>query len=221
MTNRRLIITAVLFLLWGLAIICGTWWLIAVKRNELLKFADKISTRNITVYPVRAPILDRNGEKVCWTEWIFYVCCKPKNIRLLKSFCSKLDISFAPEKLQDTTLRQKIPPEKLDNAVLLARELKLELQKQSVRLMLPLPSDAIMHIGKVIKNNGLWGIELAGNNILNGTPGFYNVRVAPAGGFEADSFKVIAPVSEGRPIYLKQSIDELICGEIPQRDFLR
>ena len=183
------------------------------KRQDLLDFSRKIAERTVTIYPVRASILDCNGVKVAWTEWQFYFRFVPKQAASAEKLCNELGIIFAPENVSDKKyLQQNIPAEKTAAAVKLVRKYKFRLRKVSVRRYNRLSAAAEYFIGRTVEHCGISGIEAEYNNILQGQPGIYRIMRGPSGKIAKNSFKVVSPMRVGSDLRLKSSLLELQCG---------
>lgn len=188
-------------------------WLVTVQQDELKRFARKLSSRQVSVYPVRAPIYDSNGVKTAWTEWEFYIRVTGRQKKSAEKFCRALGMDFSP--FYNSTSRfytQLIPPEKTAAAISLARKYRLRVRRNIVRRTVKLSPSAQSFIGRTLLYYGISGQELKHNTRLQGRAGYYHIVQGAAGKIAKESFKVMLPMQEGKELRLGMSLLELQCG---------
>ena len=203
----------IIFICWGLIICAGSLWLILVKKAPLDRFARKISLRQISIYPARAAIYDRNGTKIAWTEWEFYIQSSRRYYDNMENFFRALNLEFKPV-YNKTTRRytQIIPPEKVADALKIARRYRLRVRRSIVRRTVGLSPAAQYYVGHVLLYYGISGRELVKNDFLQGRHGIYHIKQGTSGKIAEKSFKVQLPMQEGHPVYLDLSLLELQSG---------
>lgn len=196
-------------------IVLSSLYLITFKRKELLKFSAKVAEKEVVYYPLRGAILDRNGEKVCSTEWIFYIQVPEKEKDKIYRLQDGLNLQI---NVNEQKIIGVIPKNKLTQAVKLCRRYRLSLRKRIVRKVVPLPENVRSRLGTVLQYQGISGIEAEYNDVLQGKPGRYrfNQGSRPVNAVDLKSFRIISPVQQGRNIRLKQVLAELQCGILPE-----
>lgn len=203
----------IIFIFCGLIICAGSLWLILVKKNQLRRFADRISLRQITIYPTRAEIYDCNGTRIAWTEWNFYIQSNRRHLNNMEKFFHALNLEFNPQ-YSNTTRRytQIIPPEKVTRAIKISRRYKMRVRRSIVRKTIKLSPAAQSYIGHVISYYGISGKELEKNNSLQGRAGIYRITQGASGKIAEKSLKVMLPMQQGAPLHLDLSLFELQSG---------
>ena len=203
----------IIFICCGLIICASSLWLILVKKNQLRRFADRISSRQIAIYPTRAAIYDCNGTKIAWTEWSFYIQSNRRYLKNMENFFHALNLEFKP--LYNNTTRrytQIIPPEKVTDAIQISRRYKMRVRRSIVRKTIELSPAAQNYIGHVLYYYGISGKELEKNNILQGRAGIYRITQGASGKIAEKSLKVMLPMQQGAPVHLDLSLFELQSG---------
>lgn len=215
---KRRQIFLLLFCCWGLIIGASSMYLILSKQQSLLAFSERVAEEEIIYYPLRAPIVDRNGQNVCHTDWIFYIKASKKQKNNLMQIVKQLEIQPQTYTADNQTEYCILPKEKLSSAVILCRKYRLKIHKRITRNCIDLPENVKTHLGKVLLYNGLYGLEAKYNSHLQGTPGVYQAIKGPRplNSIEKNTFRILAPMRPGRMLKLKQSIPELQCGILPE-----
>lgn len=213
MIRRRAFL--IIFLCWGVIIAFSSIWLVVSETRPLIAFSRKVAEGEVVYYPPRASIVDRCGEKICYTEWVFFVRIPQKQKYKAAELSNALGIDCKDE---NGSLRYDIPKEKLSAAVKLCRRLHLQLRRNIVRRTAVLPPSVKSRLGIVILYHGLTGIEAEYDRYLQGTPGVYQVIRSPhpLKKIEKDSFRIMSPMRAGRTVRLRQSLAELQCGILPE-----
>ena len=216
---KRDVTILIFFICWGAVIILAALWLIGKEKNSLLDFSRKIAEKKYVYYPVRAPILDSGNEKICWTEWHFYIRAPRRQYRQMAKFFADLQIPFAPVSAPRNTgfYQQTIPADKLSKAAEAAKKYQLRIRKKIVRKSHKLPPHVQYKLGQCILYYGIYGLEAQYNSRLAGQPGIYHTSSGPRS-FDRKNFKVISTIQPGSPLRLKQSLLELQCGFMPEAE---
>lgn len=204
----------VFFVCWGMIILSSGPWLILKKREPLLKFAAKTASRTITFHPLRAPILDCNGEKIAWSEWQFYISAPMRRRNDIQKISRELDLFSEPlENAEKKELRQNIPAKKLADAVRLVKKYRLRIAKNIIRKYIDLPYNSKYYIGDVLLHYGVYGLEREFDRQLQGRAAVYSVmRSSRSGTIDRKSFKIITPLQEGSALKVPYSLTELQSG---------
>lgn len=210
---KRVKILFILFICWGTIICASSLWLVCFKKQQLNRFAKKLSSRQVMIYPTRAPIYDCNGVKIAWTEWEFYIQFFSGQLQSAEKFFRSFEVPFRPS-FNKSTRRYThiIPPDKTADAIKLARKYRLRVRRNIVRRTVKLSPAAQSFIGNILLHYGISGLELKYNAALQGRAGHYHIIQGTAGKIAKGSFKVMLPMQEGREIRLGMSLLELQCG---------
>ncbi len=210
---KRAYILLAFFICWGVVIAASSLYLICNKKDELNRLERKISSRKFILYPTRAVIFDRNGEKIAWTEWEFYIRYSYRNRKNTEKLFRTLGIKTEPVFIERTkTFIQNIPNDKVVDAVKLARKYRIRVRRRIVRRTVPLSNAAKSYIGQTLLYHGISGVELKYNSGLQGRAGIYFAVQGMAGRIAEKSFKVMLPMQEGNAVTLPYSLFEIQCG---------
>lgn len=210
---KRVKILFILFICWGAIIFASSLHLVCFKKQQLNRFADKIASRQVMIYPTRAPIYDCSGVKIAWTEWEFYIQINRFQQNNAKKFCRTLNMPFKPfynESKRRYT--QIIPAEKAADAITLARKYRLRVRRNIVRRTVKLSHAAQYFLGRTLLYHGISGLEAKYNSTLQGRAGHYHITQGAVGKIAENSLKVMLPMQEGKAIHLNYSLMELQCG---------
>jgi penicillin-binding protein 2 len=180
------------------------FYLQIINHSKFVKEVDELSTRIITLNPIRGNIYDKNGILLAWSEKVYIIenyndTFSEKDVEILVDIFS--NISDTPETYIDKLLFQKRLVIKLTPAsIKQLSEIKgIKISEKYIRKYI---DNTIYPIVGYVNSEGVpqYGIEKYYNDILEGKPGYQIVKITPGGRIDK-ILETVEPI-KGKDIYL-------------------
>ncbi|WP_129408467.1 penicillin-binding transpeptidase domain-containing protein [Marinitoga lauensis] len=204
MTESRFKLLIILFLFSFIILISRTIYIQIFNHAKYAKEVEELSTKIITLNPIRGNIYDRNGVLLAWNEKVYVIenyreSFSEKDITLLKKAFS--NITESPETLIDKLIFQKRITVNLTpaNIKLISTIKGIRISEKFIRKY---KDNTIYPIIGYVNSEGvpLYGVEKVYNNILEGKPGYQIVKITPGGRIDK-VLETVVPI-KGKDLYL-------------------
>ncbi|SHE70858.1 penicillin-binding protein 2 [Marinitoga hydrogenitolerans DSM 16785] len=168
------------------------------------KEVEELSTRIITLNPIRGNIYDKNGVLLAWNEKVYVIenfneSFSEEDIKLLKNIFSS--ITDSPETLIDKLIFQKNLTVNLTPANI-KQILNIKGIRISEKYIRKYRDKSLYPIIGYVNSEGkpLYGVEKVYNNVLEGKPGYQIVKITPGGRIDK-VLETVEPI-KGMDLYL-------------------
>ncbi|WGS65970.1 penicillin-binding protein 2 [Marinitoga aeolica] len=204
MKESRFKLLILLFLFSFIILISRTAYIQIFNHTKYTKEVEELSTKIITLNPIRGNIYDRNGTLLAWNEKVYVIenyreSFSEKDIALLKKAFST--ITKSPETLVDKLIFQKRITVNLTpaNIKLISSIKGIRISEKYIRKY---KDNTIYPIIGYVNSEGvpLYGVEKVYNNILEGKPGYQIVKITPGGRVDK-VLETVDPI-KGKDLYL-------------------
>ncbi|KLO24278.1 hypothetical protein X275_00340 [Marinitoga sp. 1197] len=172
--------------------------------SKYKKEVEELSTKIITLNPIRGNIYDKNGILLAWNEKIYVIenfneSFSEKDLQLLKNVFST--ITDSPETYIDKLIFQKKLNIKLTPANI-KQISNIKGIRVSEKYIRKYKDNTIYPIIGYVNSEGvpLYGVEKLYNNILEGKPGYQIVKITPGGRIDK-ILETVDPI-KGKDLYL-------------------
>ncbi|MDD5697288.1 MAG: hypothetical protein PHH77_01610 [Victivallaceae bacterium] len=208
------------FAVWG-AISIGVFFYYAViAREQYIQLGNKLARREITYYPERARILDKNGVVLAWSEKyydLYYIDIlgSPKRTKMILGEVMEL-LPNLEEPVSGTVY--SVIFRSLQPAQIMALE-KTVYRFQELQIMPRIERKAVnypeirAYLGQVKSVSGrllgVSGLEKQYNVTLSGIPGRYRVMLDRNKNWIKDSGELLRPAVPGKELQLPLTLEEI------------
>ena len=218
--KKQVDIIVLLLTFWAVICTAMFFYYAVIAKSKYIKLGNKLAQRELSYYPVRAKILDKNGIVLAWSEKyydLYYnnLTDSPRRAELIYKRVKKLlPKARKPhaETVQSIMFRALQPKQilALENSIYLFQELQIAPRTERKVVNYPNIQSQIGQVrfigGRLV---GLNGIEKLYNKVLNGTPGKYRIMLDRNKNWIKNSGQSIRMAVPGKNVRLKLTLEEI------------
>jgi len=218
--KKQVDIVILLLTFWAVMCTAMFFYYAVIAKNKYIKLGNKLARRELSYYPVRSKILDKNGIVLSWSEKyydLYYnnLTDSPARVKLIYARVKKLlPKAREPhvESVQSIMFRALQPEQLLALEELIYLFPELQITPRNERKVVDYPQIR-SQIGQVrfISGRlvGINGFEKLYNKVLNGTPGKYRIMLDRNKNWIRNSGKSIRMAVPGKDVRLQLTIEEI------------
>ena len=218
--KKRVNIVVLTLMAWTTICTISFFYYSVIARGEYLKLGNKLARRELSYYPERGRILDKNGVVLAWSEKYYDLYFNnltesPTRVALIYKRVVKLTPEAQkpkPGKMHSIMLRALKPEQILALEQLIYLFQELQVSPRIERKVVDYP-EVRAKIGKVKYISGrlvgISGYEKKFNRLLSGTPGKFKVMLDRNKNWIKNSGKSIKMATPAKDLILPYSIEEI------------
>ncbi|MDD5598553.1 MAG: hypothetical protein PHV82_11465 [Victivallaceae bacterium] len=209
---------------WAVICIVMFFYYAVIARDWYIYLGNKLARRELSYYPERARIIDKNGVVLAWSEKYFDLYYNnftdsPERLSLIYQAVKKIIPEAAcpsPDKVQSMMLRSLRPPQILSMEELIYLYQELQITPRLERKVVDYPRVRTL-IGQVkfVKGRliGISGLEKEYDAVLSGSPGKYRIMLDRNKNWIKNSGRSVRMAVPGEDVKLNSSIEEIRKGK--------
>lgn len=218
--KKQVDIIVLLLMLWAVACTAMFFYYAVIAKNKYIKLGNKLARRELSYYPERSKILDKNGIILAWSEKyydLYYnnLTDSPERAKLIYKRIKKLLPETKdpnPDTVHSIIFRTLQPKQFLAAQKLTYLFPELQITPRNERKVVNYPKIQ-SQIGQVrfIKGRlvGISGFEKLHNKVLNGTPGKFIIMLDRNKNGIKNSFQFITMAVPGKDVRLQLTLEEI------------
>ena len=224
--KKRTKIVVLILMVWTAICTVAFFYYSVIARGKYIKLGNKLARRELSYYPERGRILDKDSIVLAWSEKYYdlyfnNLTDSPARIDLIYKRVAKLVPEAQkpkPEKLHSIMLRSLKPEQLLALEQLIYLFQELQVSPRIERKVVDYP-EIKAKIGKVKYISGrlvgISGYEGKFNRLLSGTPGKFKVMLDRNKNWIKNSGKSIKMATPGKDLVLPYSLEEMRLKKDP------
>ncbi|MFA7184133.1 MAG: hypothetical protein WC082_04535 [Victivallales bacterium] len=209
---------------WAVICIAMFFYYAVIARDNYIYLGNKLAQRDLSYYPERAKIIDKNGVVLAWSEKYFdlyynNLTDSPERLNLIYQAVKKVipkAVRPSPDKMQSMILRSLRPPQILNLEELIYLYQELQITPRLERKVVDYPKVRVL-VGQVkfVKGRlvGISGLEKKYDTVLSGAPGKYQIMLDRNKNWIKNSGRSINMAVPGKDVKLDSSVEEIRKGK--------
>ena len=218
--KKQVNIIILLLMFWAVICIAMFFYYAVLAKDKYIKLGNKLAQRELSYYPERSKILDKNGIILAWSEkyydlYYYNLTGSPERAKLIYRRIKKIfPKAKEPHKqtVQSVMLRALQPRQILALEKLIYLFQELQIAPRIERKVVNYPN-VISKIGQVRfvsgRLVGLNGFEKLYNKVLSGTPGKFRVMLDCNKNWIKNSGRSIIMAVPGKNVQLQLTLEEI------------
>ena len=218
--KKQVDIIILLLMFWAIMCTAMFFYYAVIAKNKYIKLGNKLARRELSYYPERSKIVDRNGIVLAWSEKyydLYYnnLTDSPGRAKLIyKKIKSLLPTAKEPSSnaVQSIMFRALQPKQilALEKFIYLFQELQIAPRTERKVVDYPKIQSQIGRVkfvsGRLV---GINGFEKLYNKVLNGTPGKYRIMLDRNKNWIKNSGESIRMAIPGKDVRLQLTLEEI------------
>ena len=220
--KKQVDIIILLLMFWAVVCTAMFFYYAVIAKNKYISLGNKLARRELSYYPERSKILDKNGIILAWSEKyydLYYnnLTDSPRRAKLIYKRIKKLSpIAREPhveaEALHSIMFRALQPKQilALEKLIYLFPELQIAPRNERKVVSYPRIKSQIGQVRFISRQLvGINGFEKLYNKVLNGTPGKYRIMLDRNKNWIRNSGKSIKMAVPGKNVRLELTLEEI------------
>ena len=212
-----------LLTVWAIICIAMFFYYAVIAKKKYIKLGNKLAQRELSYYPERSRIIDKNGIVLAWSEKhydLYYnnLTDSPVRARLIYKIIKNI-LPEAKKPHKETVhsmMFRSLQPKQilaLEHSIYLFQELQISPRVERKVVNYPKVQSQIGQV-RFIKGRlvGRSGFEKLYDKTLNGTPGKYRIMLDRNKNWIKNSGKSIMMATPGKDVRLKLTLEEIRKG---------
>jgi len=213
-------IIALLLMSWALICTVMFFYYAVIAKAKYIEIGNKIAWRELSYYPERSRIIDKNGITLAWSEKyydLYYnnLTDSPKRAKMIYERIKKIfpDTKRPSTGAVHSIILRALHPKQiliLEKSIYLFQELQITPRIERKVVDYPKVQKYIGQV-KLFKGHlvGISGLEKIHNEVLNGTPGKYRIMLDRNKNWIKNSGQSIKLAVPGKDIKLELTLEEI------------
>ncbi|MCK4982291.1 MAG: hypothetical protein KAS17_05170 [Victivallaceae bacterium] len=218
--KKQVDIVILLLMFWAVMCTAMFFYYAVIAKNKYIKLGNKLARRELSYYPERSKILDKNGIVLAWSEKyydLYYnnLTDSPGQAKLIYKRVKKLLPETREPGLETvhSIMFRALQPKQilaLEKLIYLFPELQITPRNERKVVSYPGIKSQIGQVrfisGRLV---GINGFEKLYNKVLNGTPGKYRIMLDRNKNWIKNSGQSIRMAVPGKDVQLELTLEEI------------